>query len=159
MTLLREHVDAVRDLLDGDRVDTTGRYVRLDGVQLDWPPSARPPLLIGARGDRTIRLAGEVADGVLLDSVTDPSTVRRARELVDDARARAGRPGRAIVTAYTQVDPAQAAGELAAEVAERAAVLGRAGADTVVLQGTGERPDPRPIVEALVAAGLVTPRS
>lgn len=159
MTLLREHVDAVRDLLDGHRVDTAGRYVRLHDVALDWPPSTRPPLLIGARGDRTIRLAGEVGDGVLLDSVTDPATVRRARELVDGARAQAGRAGRAVVTAYTQVDPAQAAGALAAQVAERVAVLGEAGADTVVLQGTGERPDPRPIVEALTAAGLVPARS
>lgn len=159
MTLLREHANAVRDLLDGHRVDTAGRYIRLDGVALDWPPSTRPPLLIGARGERTIRLAGEVCDGVLLDSVTDPATVRRARELVDEARAQSGRTGRAVVTAYTQVDPAQADGELATQVAERVAVLEEAGADTVVLQGTGERPDPRPIVEALTAAGLVTARS
>lgn len=159
MTLLREHVDAVRDLLDGHRVDRAGRYVRLAGVALDWPPATRPPLLVGARGERTIRLAGEVGDGVLLDSVTDPATVRRARDLVDEARARSGRTGRAVVTAYTQVDPTQAAGELAATVADRVAVLGEAGADTVVLQGTGERPDPRPIVEALTAAGLVTARS
>ena len=159
MTLLREHVDAVRDLLDGQRVDTAGRYVRLDGVALDWPPSRRPPLLVGARGERTIRLAGAVGDGVLLDSVTDPATVRRARELVDESRAESGREGRAVVTAYTQVDPSRAAGELATQVAERVAVLGEAGADTVVLQGTDERPDLRPIVEALTAARLIAARS
>jgi alkanesulfonate monooxygenase SsuD/methylene tetrahydromethanopterin reductase-like flavin-dependent oxidoreductase (luciferase family) len=158
MTLLREHAEAVRDLLEGRRVDVAGRYVRLDGVALDWPLAARPPLLVGARGDRTIRLAGEVGDGVLLDSVTDPGTVRRARALVDEARAGIGRPDRAMVTAYTQVDPGSPAGELAEQVAERVAVLSEAGADTVVLQGTGERPDPRPVVEALAATGLVTGR-
>ena len=79
MTLLREHTDAVRALLDGERVDADGRYVHLDGVALDWPPPRRPALLVGARGPRTVALAGEVADGVLLDSVTDPATVRRAR--------------------------------------------------------------------------------
>ena len=52
MTLLREHTTAVRDLLDGRRVEVEGRYVRLDGVALDWPPVTRPPLLVGARGDR-----------------------------------------------------------------------------------------------------------
>ncbi len=159
MTLLREHVEAVRDLLEGRRVDTAGRYVRLDGVALDWPPAIRPPLLVGARGARTIRLAGEVGDGVLLDSVTDPQTVRRARELVDEARARSGRPDRAVVAAYTQVDPAEKAVDLAKLVADRVAVLAEAGADTVVLQGTGDRPDPRPIVEALSTAGLVTAAS
>lgn len=159
MRLLREHAGAVRDLLDGQRVDVAGRYVRLDNVALDWPPAARPRLLIGARGEQTIRLAGEVGDGVLLDSVTDPETVRRARALVDEARQQSGRPGRSVVTAYTQVDPAQPPGVLAKEVAQRADSLGQAGADTVVFQGTGERPDPRPIIEALSGAGMISPRS
>jgi alkanesulfonate monooxygenase SsuD/methylene tetrahydromethanopterin reductase-like flavin-dependent oxidoreductase (luciferase family) len=147
MTLLREHTAAVRDLLDGRRVDVEGRYVRLDGVALDWPPATRPPLLVGARGDKTIRLAGEVGDGVLLDQVTGPETVRHGRALVDEARAASGRPGRAVVTAYTQVEPEQ--------VADRFAELADAGADSVVLQAPGDRPDPRPLVEALEAAGLV----
>lgn len=153
MTLLREHADAVRALLDGEHVTATGRYVRLDDVALDWPPPQRPTLLVGARGPRTIALAGEVADGVLLDSVTDPETVRRARGIADDARAAAGRGGPALVTAYTELDPA--ADHLSERVAERVASLHEAGADTVVLQGTGERPDPRPLVTALSDAGLL----
>lgn len=152
MTLLREYAGAVRDLLDGRRVHLEGRYVRLDGVALDWPPARRPPVLVGGRGPRTVRLAGEVADGVLLDSVTDPATVRRARALVDEGRAASGRPGRAVVTAYTEVDPAQPAGALREQVAERVAELAGAGADSVILQGTQAYPDPRPLVEALVAS-------
>lgn len=158
MTLLREHAGAVRDLLNGRRVDVAGRYVSLDAVALDWPPTTRPQLLVGARGDRTIRLAGEVGDGVLLDSVADPATVRRARTLVDEAREQSGRRGRAVITAYTEVDPAQPDATLEAVVADRVAELGEAGADTVVLQGTGERPDPRPLVDALGAAGLLGAR-
>ena len=149
MTLLREHAVAVRDLLDGQRVDADGRYVHLDGVALDWPPATRPPLLVGARGDKTIRLAGEVADGVLLDSVTGPDVVRRGRALVDEGRESAGRAGRAAVTVYTEVDPTQPAATLARQVPERVAALHEAGADTVVLQATHEHPDPMPLVEAL----------
>ena len=155
MTLLREHTTAVRDLLDGRRVDVDGRYVRLDGVALDWPPANRPPLLVGARGDKTVRLAGEVADGVLLDGVGDADAVRRGRRLVDEGRETSGRPGRAVVTLYTEVDPAQPPGTLAAQVGDRVATFLEAGADTVVLQATGERPDPRPLVEALAAGGLL----
>ena len=50
---------------------------------------------------------------------------------------------------YTEVDPA--APDLAALVAERAAALAEAGADTVVLQATAEHPDPRPLIEAIAA--------
>jgi hypothetical protein len=80
-------------------------------------------------------LAGEIADGVLLDSVTDPDVVRRARDLV----------GSGHVAAYTPVAAGTEAGAVAAWVAE----LGEAGADTVVLQAPGDAPDPAPLVDLL----------
>jgi alkanesulfonate monooxygenase SsuD/methylene tetrahydromethanopterin reductase-like flavin-dependent oxidoreductase (luciferase family) len=135
MTLLREHTSAVRALLAGETVDVSGRYVRLDRVALDWPPPIPPRLLIGARGPRTIALGGEVADGVLLDSITDPDVVRRARAIVGDG---------AHVAAYSPADPRDLSG-LGAWVAE----LGDAGADTVILQAPGDAPDPRPLITAL----------
>ena len=52
---------------------------------------------------------------------------------------------------YTEVDPAQPPATLAAQVGDRVAAFREAGADTVVLQATGEQPDPRPLVEALAA--------
>ena len=96
LTLLREHTSVVRALLAGDEVDVRGRYVSLDKVQLDWPAPYPPRLLVGARGPKTIALAGEFADGVLLDSVTDPDVVRRARQLVGPD---------AHVAAYTPIEP------------------------------------------------------
>ena len=69
MTLLREYVVALRQLLAGDRVTTQGRYVHLDGVALDWPPSAPVPIHVGAVGPRTLRLSGEVGDGTILTMV------------------------------------------------------------------------------------------
>lgn len=67
--LLREYTVAVRDLLAGAEVVVDRRFVHLDIVMLGWPPARQLGLLIGGRGRKTIRLAGEVADGVLLDSV------------------------------------------------------------------------------------------
>jgi alkanesulfonate monooxygenase SsuD/methylene tetrahydromethanopterin reductase-like flavin-dependent oxidoreductase (luciferase family) len=67
MTLLREYIVALRDLLAGRSVSADGRYVRLDDVRLHWAPSEPVPLLIGATGPRTLKLAGELADGVILD--------------------------------------------------------------------------------------------
>lgn len=133
MTLLREHTQAVRSLLAGETVTVSGRYVRLDRVALDWPPAVVPTMLIGARGPRSVALAGEITDGVLLDSVTDPAVVRRARELVGPDRQ---------VALYTEVaDPVG----VDAWIDELAA----AGASSVILQATEADPDPRRLIDAL----------
>jgi alkanesulfonate monooxygenase SsuD/methylene tetrahydromethanopterin reductase-like flavin-dependent oxidoreductase (luciferase family) len=136
MTLLREHATAVRDLLHGATVDVDGRFVHLERVALDWPPIQVPPVLIGARGPKTVRLAGEVADGVLLDSGLTADQVRAACEQVAEGRAAAGRteePFRTVV--YVEVDTR--APDLKSTVAGAAEALGAAGADTVVFQAPG----------------------
>ena len=68
LTLLREHAEALRRLLDGEEVTVSGRYVHLDRVRLDWPPVPGTPLYVGGTGPRTLELAGEVGDGILLGS-------------------------------------------------------------------------------------------
>ena len=93
MTLLREYTAAVRDLLHGRTVDVDGRFVHLDGVALDWPPPEVPPLLVGARGPKTVRLAGEVADGVILDSGLTRDGGPGGVRAVAEGRAAAGRTG------------------------------------------------------------------
>jgi alkanesulfonate monooxygenase SsuD/methylene tetrahydromethanopterin reductase-like flavin-dependent oxidoreductase (luciferase family) len=141
MTLLREYTLAVSGLLAGERLDVDGRYVRLADVALDDPVPDVPSLLIGARGPRTVRLAGEIADGVLLDAVATPDSVRAARNAVDAARSEAGIEGAAEVVVFTETTPEDA----------RAAIqrLAAAGADAVVLQAPEHDPDPEPLIAAL----------
>ncbi|MFF8473476.1 LLM class flavin-dependent oxidoreductase [Streptomyces sp. NPDC015414] len=167
LTLLGEHLDALRALLRGERLDVQGRYVRLEGVALDWPPERPLDVLAGATGPRTLRLAGQKADGVLLTASTSPDGVRRARRTIDEARREAGRDGRHRLVVYllTATGPDAAArlrAELAAEGLEPVPDLGvagdaaavaaavrriaEAGADTVVLQPTGDEPDPEGFV-------------
>jgi alkanesulfonate monooxygenase SsuD/methylene tetrahydromethanopterin reductase-like flavin-dependent oxidoreductase (luciferase family) len=78
MTLLREYVSALRELLAGGPVTVEGRYVRLSDVQLEFPPQRRLPILVGGTGPKTLRLAGEIADGVVVDSRYSTSTVLEA---------------------------------------------------------------------------------
>ncbi|CAL9437969.1 F420-dependent glucose-6-phosphate dehydrogenase [Streptomyces sp. enrichment culture] len=167
LTLLREHLTALRALLRGDRVTTEGRYVRLDDVALDWPPEGAADVLAGATGPRSLRLSGEAADGTVLTAATPPDGVRRARRLIDEGRTAAGRTGPHHVVVYllTATGPGAAGrlrAELAAEgvgavpelgvagdadaVAEAVRKLAGAGADTVVLQPTGDEPDPEGFV-------------
>jgi alkanesulfonate monooxygenase SsuD/methylene tetrahydromethanopterin reductase-like flavin-dependent oxidoreductase (luciferase family) len=153
LTLLREHTAAVRALLHGERVDADGRYVRLDGVALDWPPIQPPPVLVGARGEKTLGLAGELADGIVLDDDERPdraltperlagavATARRAR----DASALAGAPFE--VVAYVVLDD---------DAAGRAAALVEAGATTLAFQPPRDAPDPAEVLAAATATRAV----
>ncbi|MFF4573322.1 LLM class flavin-dependent oxidoreductase [Streptomyces sp. NPDC001410] len=167
LTLLGEHLDALRALLRGERLSVSGRYVRLDDVGLDWPPEQPVDVLAGATGVRTLRLSGARADGTLLTASTSPEGVREARRIIDEGRREAGRtePHRVVVylLAATGADAAaRLRAELAAEglesvpdlgvagdagaVAKAVQRLAEAGADTVVLQPTGDEPDPEGFV-------------
>lgn len=138
MTLLAEHTAAVRDLLAGRELTTSGRYVRLDRVALDHPPVQVPPVLVGARGPRTLRLAGERGDGVLLDSGLSPDEVRVALAAVDEGGPRDGFRRIGYVSAPGTPD------EVPCTVREYA----DAGLDTVVLVPPAGAPDPRPWLAA-----------
>jgi alkanesulfonate monooxygenase SsuD/methylene tetrahydromethanopterin reductase-like flavin-dependent oxidoreductase (luciferase family) len=89
MTLLREYVSALRNLLAGDDVTVDGRYVHLSDVRLMFPPQRRLPILIGGTGPKTLQLAGEIADGVVVDSRYSTSTVVEALGHVAMGRAEA----------------------------------------------------------------------
>ncbi|MDG9716364.1 LLM class flavin-dependent oxidoreductase [Streptomyces sp. DH24] len=168
LTLLREHLDALRALLRGERLTTAGRYVTLDDVALDWPPEHPVDVLAGATGPRTLRLSGEAADGTILTAATPPDGVRRARALIEEGRAAAGRldaPHRVVVYLLAATGPDAAArlrADLVAEgvadvpdlgvagdadtVAQAVRALADAGADTVILQPTADEPDPEGFV-------------
>jgi alkanesulfonate monooxygenase SsuD/methylene tetrahydromethanopterin reductase-like flavin-dependent oxidoreductase (luciferase family) len=154
MTLLREHLTAARALLHGEKVTVEGRYVRLDEVTLEWPPLPPVPLLSAATGDRTLRLSGEVADGTILVAGTGPDEIRRARGLIDEGRAAAGRDDEHRLIVFMGV-PGVAAAD-AAEVSAAVRSLGAAGADTVVLQPTQESQslDPVDLIRFATSLGV-----
>lgn len=128
MTLLREYITALRALLHGERVTTDGRYVHLDDVALDWPPTSAPPLLVGGVKEKTVRLAGELGDGVILTGDTTPQALRLATEQLDAGRSApdggagapsAGTGGRGSdVVVFVPVPAPMDAAVVAARVAE-----------------------------------------
>ncbi|WP_129782836.1 LLM class flavin-dependent oxidoreductase [Promicromonospora panici] len=169
LTLMREYSTALRALLAGERVTTSGRYVSLDDVALDWPPAEPVRVPVAATGPKSLRLAGQVGDGVVLEGSVGLPGLPAALERVAEGRAVAGRdaadpfPVIQNVSAGTGPD---AAARLRAEltgwgtdVADDAALasyalwgdaqavadgvrrFGKAGADTVALQPTEDDPD------------------
>jgi len=138
LTLLREYVTALGRLLAGESVSLDGRYVRLADVQLEWPPAQRLPVLIGGTGPKTLRLAGEIADGVVLDNQYSPATLRAALEHVEAGRA--DRDGESFSTVlFVSCTPGADPGEIGVggsieKIAGCSAPYLDAGVDTLVLQ-------------------------
>ncbi|MGH3880071.1 MAG: LLM class flavin-dependent oxidoreductase [Actinophytocola sp.] len=162
LTSMREHLTALRALLRGERVTTSGDYVRLDGIALDWPPAAAPAVYVGATKPRSLRLSGELADGTVLDQQHNAAAVRRAREVIDEGRAAAGRTEDHPIVVYLHATTGpDAAARLRRElevwgvesvpdlgvagdaetVAEAVHKLADAGADSVILTHTADEPD------------------
>ena len=92
LTLLEEYTTALRRLLAGELVTIDGRYVQLDGVQLDWPPLVPPPLFLGGAGPKTLALAGRLGDGVLLGTALTDGYVQESCTTVAAARGGAAPP-------------------------------------------------------------------
>lgn len=89
---LRETVEIVRRLWEGERITFEGETVTIRDVQLDFtPPRSRIPIYLAVTGPRALELAGEIADGVLLNSFVSPGYVRQAVEHIRRGADRAGR--------------------------------------------------------------------
>jgi 5,10-methylenetetrahydromethanopterin reductase len=96
LRVMREVVEALRALLRCDGpVSYDGVHVHLDGVELDYVHDERRakdvPLYIGATGMQMMELAGEIADGVVLNYLVSPSYNERAMAALETGVAKAGR--------------------------------------------------------------------
>jgi len=92
---MRETVEATRRLLAMERVTYDGEFVHLDDVEIDIVHGDRSPkqvpIYIGATGMQMMELAGEIADGVLLNYMVAPAYNAQAMAALAAGAAKAGR--------------------------------------------------------------------
>ena len=93
---MREVVEALRALLRCDGpVSFDGDFVQFDEIELDYvhqePRPKELPIYIGATGMRMMALAGEIADGVVLNYLVSPAYNQRAMEALGEGAARVDR--------------------------------------------------------------------
>ena len=94
---LAEAVGMIRALLAGQRVNTTAGRLTLRDARLAITPIQQAlPIYVAAIGPKALRLAGAVADGVLLNAYVPPGYVRYAVQEVREAARAAGRDPQAI---------------------------------------------------------------
>jgi probable F420-dependent oxidoreductase len=87
---VREVALALRPILRGERSTYEGRYVRVGGYKSPTPPPAPVPLFFGSLNPRSLRLAGELADGLCVNQI-GPHHVPAMLEEVHAGAKRAGR--------------------------------------------------------------------
>jgi len=103
IAIMRDYLVTLRALLAGESVTYEGPGVRLRGATLGASDLAPVPLQLGALGPQMVRLAGELADGALLNWAT-PQRIADSRRLVAEGAARAGRdPQQVALTMYIRV--------------------------------------------------------
>lgn len=150
---VREFVTLVRECLSGEKVDFAGDFYRVKGFRLGVRlGERRPKIVIGALNEGMLRLAGELADGVLLNYLPHthvPWSVEQVRKGGDAAvyayvhvgvgdREQALEPAKRDLFSYATVDAYARNFERAgyadsvAEVRERHAAGDRAGAVAAV---------------------------
>jgi alkanesulfonate monooxygenase SsuD/methylene tetrahydromethanopterin reductase-like flavin-dependent oxidoreductase (luciferase family) len=113
IAIMRAYVSEVRDLLAGRQVAADQLVSRAGsgGGAPGWPQTASlglaslppSPVYLAALGPQMLRLAGETADGALLNWAT-PERIAVSRSAINAGAARAGRNGGTVpITMYIRV--------------------------------------------------------
>ncbi len=103
IAVMRDYLVIVRGLLAGQTVTYDGAVLKVRDACLSAPDLPRVPVHLGALGAQMLRLAGELADGALLNWAT-PVRISESRRLVAEGAARAGRDPRDVpLTMYVRV--------------------------------------------------------
>ncbi len=95
LTAMRETVEVLRRLLNMEQVTFHGEFHQVKGVELDVVHGRKEPrnvpIMIGATGPQMLALAGEIADGVVLNYCVPPKYNDMAMEQLEKGAQRAGR--------------------------------------------------------------------
>ena len=95
LTAMKETVLVLRRLLNMERVTFDGEFIHVNGIELDVVHGRREPrhvpIMIGATGDQMMELAGEIADGVVLNYCAPPEHNDRALELLEKGARKSSR--------------------------------------------------------------------
>jgi probable F420-dependent oxidoreductase len=114
-TRVREMALFLRQALTGERVVFKGKTFEVDGFRLTKPPSKPVPIYVAALRPGMLRVAGEVADGVILNWLA-PEDVPKSIAVVREAAEKAGRDPMSVeITAriFVNLDPVTPDSELA----------------------------------------------
>ena len=89
--VMREFVECVKRLWDGESVHYQGETVSLDGARMAFAAGSKIPIYVAAMGEQMLRLAGRIGDGVVLSAGLSTDYAARSLALAAEGAAKAGR--------------------------------------------------------------------
>lgn len=87
---LRDALAILRGLLTGKELDYSGQYYSAKKIKLEHPARPDIPIYLAGRGDLTVKLAGEAADGLIVSNMCSAAFAGRVAELMRTSRRAAG---------------------------------------------------------------------
>ena len=122
---MREAVEMIRGLLKGESVTVQGKVVSLAGAKLSVRPvQERIPIYFATHGAQIAKLAGQIADGVLIANTLNPTAFDFYVKQIGEGVTKADRPPSAVdiglrVEACISDDDDEAFAVMRARVASR----------------------------------------
>ncbi len=116
LEVMRDHIRVCRDLFDGKTTDYTEgdrhRKIRFLNPDGNWYNiKSKIPIYIAASGPKSLEMAGEIADGVILFGAVSPSLINFVMEHVYAGAERAGRNPKdvyaLVMTAFHLTQPGE----------------------------------------------------
>jgi 5,10-methylenetetrahydromethanopterin reductase len=97
---MREYIEIIRLLLSGSDAGYRGKFFQFKTFPKLVGERLHIPIYFGSSGSRMLQLAGEVADGVILNSIATPAHIQHARNMLKRGAEIAGRdPAKGTIAA------------------------------------------------------------
>lgn len=101
LAALRDSFTIVRGMLRGETVTHHGKVFSAIDVKLEYtPPRPDMPIYMAATGDQSLRVCGQIADGLMISNMCSPGYTVRALELLAEGAAKAQRPAPNTIIQY-----------------------------------------------------------
>ena len=88
---MSEYTEIIKGLLSGDNFSYKGKYFNFQGFPKLVPKPFNIPVLFGSSGNKMLKLAGEIGDGVILNSIGTEQYFKHAISILNNSARKADR--------------------------------------------------------------------
>ena len=91
LSKMSEYTEIIKGLLSGDNFSYKGKYFNFQGFPKLVPKPFNIPVLFGSSGNKMLKLAGEIGDGVILNSIGTEQYFKHAISILNNSARKADR--------------------------------------------------------------------